>query len=96
MISGLDLLHPYLKSVSATNEKMSEKLVKICKGRIEMLKTLVEDFIDFTRFENEIGLNINKQMVDLRSLLKLIGKFSSTFIHRKVVEISMIITNAFL
>ena len=31
----------------------ARKLLMICQGTIEMLRSLTEDFIDFTRFENE-------------------------------------------
>ena len=36
----------------------ARKLLMICQGTIEMLRSLTEDFIDFTRFENEKGLPI--------------------------------------
>lgn len=36
----------------------ARKLLTICQGTIEMLRSLTEDFIDFTRFENEKGLPI--------------------------------------
>mmetsp|Transcript_32022 Transcript_32022/g.28381 ORF Transcript_32022/g.28381 Transcript_32022/m.28381 type:complete len:126 (+) Transcript_32022:905-1282(+) len=41
----------------------------ICQGTIEMLKSLTEDFIDFTRFENNKGLPIQKESVNIDDFL---------------------------
>lgn len=35
-----------------------------------MLKTLVEDFIDFTRMENATGIKIHKEPTDLKNLIE--------------------------
>ena len=44
----------------------ARKLLMICQGTIEMLRSLTEDFIDFTRFENEKGLPIKKENVNIK------------------------------
>jgi signal transduction histidine kinase/CheY-like chemotaxis protein len=56
-----------LKSMSDYIEDTDEarKLLLIWQGAIEMLRSLTEDFIDFTRFENEKGLPINKQNIKI-------------------------------
>lgn len=61
-ISILDTLSFYLQD---TEE--AKKLMSICKSTIELLKSLTEDFIDFTRFENNKGLPVQKEHVDLGS-----------------------------
>jgi len=44
----------------------ARKLLTVCQGTIEMLRSLTEDFIDFTRFENEKGLPIKKESVHIK------------------------------
>jgi signal transduction histidine kinase len=51
----------------------------ICRGTIETLRCLTEDFIDFTRFENQKGLPINKEAVNLRTM---IDEIKSIFIFQ--------------
>ena len=57
-----------LKSLSDYIQDSDEarKLLMICQGTIEMLRSLTEDFIDFTRFENEKGLPIKKENIDIK------------------------------
>ncbi|CAI2382301.1 unnamed protein product [Moneuplotes crassus] len=59
-ISILDTLRDYVQDSSE-----ARKLMSICKSTIELLKSLTEDFIDFTRFENNRGFPIEKQEVNL-------------------------------
>lgn len=49
----------------------------ICQGTIEMLRSLTEDFIDFTRFENEKGLPIKKESVNIREFFNDIDNIFS-------------------
>ncbi|CAI2382052.1 unnamed protein product [Moneuplotes crassus] len=59
-VSILDTLQDYLH-----DSREARKLMSICKSTIELLRSLTEDFIDFTRFENNKGLPIQKEAVDL-------------------------------
>ena len=60
-----------LKTLEAyiINTEEARKLLTICQGTIEMLKLLTEDFIDFTRIENNKGLSTVNEPVDIRKLL---------------------------
>jgi signal transduction histidine kinase len=44
----------------------ARKLLTIWQGTIEMLRSLTEDFIDFTRFENEKGLPIRMENIEIK------------------------------
>ena len=50
----------------------ARKLFMICQGTIEMLRSLTEDFIDFTRFENEKGLPIKMENIKIDEFMKSI------------------------
>lgn len=52
------------------NSQEAKKLLLICQGTIEMLRSLTEDFIDFTRYENKKGLPIKKEPIDIRSFFE--------------------------
>lgn len=71
----------------------SEKLLKICKGSMEMLKTLVEDFIDFTRFENESHISILKENVKIRDVIHSIKDMFEVQAEEKKIEFIINISN---
>jgi len=48
-----------------------------------MLKTLIEDFIDFTRFENNVGISIFKENVRIRELIKSVVELYSVQMSEK-------------
>lgn len=50
----------------------ARRLFSICEGTIELLRSLTEDFIDFTRFENDKGLPIHKEIIDISEFTKSI------------------------
>lgn len=52
------------------NSEEARKLLLICQGTIEMLRSLTEDFIDFTRYENKKSLPIKKETVKLRDFFE--------------------------
>lgn len=51
------------------NNEEASKLLTICLGTIEMLRCLTEDFIDFTRFENQKGLPVKMETFSLQEIL---------------------------
>lgn len=51
-----------------------------------MLKTLIEDFIDFTRFENNSGISINKINVNIRSLVSEVEELYNIQIKEKCID----------
>jgi len=57
----------------------ARKLLAVCNWTIETLKCLTEDFIDFTRFENQKGLPVQKESVEVRSIL---GEIRNIFIFQ--------------
>ena len=59
------------------NSEEARKLLMVCQGTIEMLRSLTEDFIDFTRFENEKGLPIKKEWVNLKEFFAEIDNIFS-------------------
>lgn len=52
------------------NSEEARKLLLICQGTIEMLRSLTEDFIDFTRYENKKGLPIKKESFNIREFFQ--------------------------
>lgn len=54
------------------NSDEARKLLLICQGTIEMLRSLTEDFIDFTRYENKKGLPIKKETINIVNFLNSI------------------------
>jgi signal transduction histidine kinase len=66
----------------------SKKLFKICKSSIEMLKTLVDDFIDFTRFENESTVPINKKNVNLKDLITNVKYMFEIQTEEKLIDLT--------
>ena len=65
VISILSSLSDYVQ-----DSDEARKLLTICQGTIEMLRSLTEDFIDFTRFENERGLPIKKELVNIKDFFE--------------------------
>jgi signal transduction histidine kinase len=59
------------------NSEEARKLLMVCQGTIEMLRSLTEDFIDFTRFENEKGLPIKKEWINLNDFFNEINNIFS-------------------
>lgn len=51
---------------------MTEHLLKVCIGSVNVLKTLVEDFLDFTRIENETEIRIFKESIKLKEVFLFI------------------------
>jgi len=72
VISILRSLEEYLDSSDE-----AKKLLMVCQGTIEMLRSLTEDFIDFTRFENEKGLPIKKEWVNMKEFFQEISNIFS-------------------
>jgi two-component system, chemotaxis family, sensor kinase CheA len=68
----------------------ARKLFSICEATIELLRSLTEDFIDFTRFENGRGLPINKEKVDIAELAKSIEDIFKYQAEEKELEFSII------
>lgn len=65
VLSILGTLQEYIE-----DSEEAKKLLTICLGTIEMLRSLTEDFIDFTRFENEKGLPIKKEFVNIKDFFQ--------------------------
>jgi signal transduction histidine kinase len=61
VISILSTLQDYIEQSDE-----ARKLLSVWQGTIEMLRSLTEDFIDFTRFENEKGLPIKKESIKIK------------------------------
>lgn len=72
---------------------ISAKWFKICKGSIEMLKSLVEDFIDFTRFENDSVVPINKKSVNLKFLIENVKDMFEMQAEEKQIDLKVNIDN---
>jgi signal transduction histidine kinase len=58
-----------------------------------MLKTLVDDFIDFTRFENESVVPINKKNVNLKDLITNVKYMFEIQTEEKLIELKINIDN---
>jgi K+-sensing histidine kinase KdpD len=53
-----------------------------------MLKTLVEDFIDFTRFENESTVPINKKKTNLKDLITSVKYMFEMQAEEKIIDLT--------
>lgn len=71
VISGLHSLQHQMVSRQIISDEC-DKLFKIWVGSVEMLKNLIEDFIDFTLINTDNPLNILKENVNLRKLFESI------------------------
>ena len=67
----------------------------ICQGTIEMLKSLTEDFIDFTRFENNKGLPVRKESVNISTFFNDIKNIFSFQAEEKGIEFGIQICKKF-
>lgn len=65
----------------------ANKIFKMCKGSIQILKNLVEDFIDFTRFENQSKVTINKKFVNLKELFEIVKNMFEIQAEEKVINL---------
>ena len=81
VISILKTLEDYL-----ADSDEARKLMTICQGTIEMLKSLTEDFIDFTRFENNKGLPVQKSEVHVNNFFKDIDNIFSFQAEEKGIQ----------
>ena len=63
-LSILKTLEDYIE-----DSEEAHRLLKICTGTIEMLSSLTEDFLDFTRFENKKDLPIKVELFNLSHMM---------------------------